>query len=131
MVLAGVAIAKGGDPSVRANRLRDDKGSGVRVGDGGRGTLEDNVVMGNAEAFVIDDSFHPTLGETRRIEVPGRAVRAARQSMTVGPSTVKPAGSEAASSSASSARRGSTSRSIGRPSASRGTATPAASSQRA
>ena len=81
-------------------------------------------------ARLLEDagSSSPVRSAPRRVA--GRS-RRARQSMTVGPSIVKLGGSDAASSSASSARRGSISRSTGRPSASRGTSTPAASSQRA
>ena len=57
--------------------------------------------------------------------------RLAAGGMTVGPATTVPAGRRRASSSASSAWRGSTSRSTGSPSPSRGTPAPAASSQRA
>ncbi len=40
--MAGVAIATGSNPIVRANVIRDGLASGIYVCDGGRGVFEDN-----------------------------------------------------------------------------------------
>ena len=50
--LACVAIHDGADPVVRRNRIRDGKQGGVHVYEQGRGTIEDNEIVGNAGAGV-------------------------------------------------------------------------------
>lgn len=44
--LTCVAIHDGADPRLRRNRIHDGKQSGVYVNEHGRGTLEDNEIMG-------------------------------------------------------------------------------------
>jgi parallel beta-helix repeat protein len=45
---ARVSIHDGADPRLRRNQIRDGQGVGIYVYDGGRGTLEDNNLTGNA-----------------------------------------------------------------------------------
>ncbi|MDP8922518.1 MAG: TIR domain-containing protein, partial [Chloroflexota bacterium] len=49
---ACIAIRGGADPRIRRCRIRDGKWVGVYVYDQGRGTLEDNEVVGNARAGI-------------------------------------------------------------------------------
>ena len=45
---AGVSIATGGNPTLRANRINRNMHAAVRVYDGGHGMVEDNDLTGNA-----------------------------------------------------------------------------------
>lgn len=59
---ACVMIRDGADPRLRRNKIHDGKTSGVRVEDGGLGTLEDNDITGNTMSGVqISSSGNPTL----------------------------------------------------------------------
>ena len=60
--LACVAIRDGADPRLRRNTIRDGKGDGVLVYDGGLGTLEDNDITANGSSGVsIGSGGNPTL----------------------------------------------------------------------
>jgi F-box protein 11 len=66
---AGVEIKTGGNPTLRHNRIHDNKGGGVLVQDDGLGTLEDNDIIANALTNVeIRTGGNPTL---RRNQVHG------------------------------------------------------------
>jgi F-box protein 11 len=59
---ACVMIRDGADPRLRRNKIHDGKTSGVRVEDGGLGTLEDNDITGNTMSGVqISSDSNPTV----------------------------------------------------------------------
>jgi len=50
---AGVAVAGGGDPLLRRNRIHGGGQCGVLVYERGKGTFEDNELVGNAGAGLL------------------------------------------------------------------------------
>lgn len=61
-----MGINTGGSPTLRGNRIHDNKQNGVMVYDGGLGMLEDNDITGNRYAGVeIREGGSPTLRANR------------------------------------------------------------------
>ena len=58
----GVQITTGGNPTLRRNRIHDEKVAGVFVYKNGQGTLEDNEIFANVNVGVqITTGGNPTL----------------------------------------------------------------------
>jgi len=67
--LSGVEIRKGGNPTLRGNRINNNDYWAVWVHDGGGGTIEDNDLSGNAlGAWDVSDDSESNLRRARNKE---------------------------------------------------------------
>ena len=63
---ADVEISKGGNPSLKRNRIHDGKGDSIQVLDNGQGILEGNDIFGHdSPQVVIQTGGNPTLRRNR------------------------------------------------------------------
>ena len=66
MLLEGVSVETGGNPTVRRNRIHDGEQTGVFVHENGQGTFEDNDISSNAFAGVtVMTGGNPSLRRNR------------------------------------------------------------------
>ena len=67
--VAGLAVTRGGKPTVRGNRINGNKTVGVRIGDGGLGVVEDNDLTRNVRgAWDIKKDDEPNVTRARNKE---------------------------------------------------------------